>query len=72
MSGHLNGHAPHDLTLPLDRRERCLMVNQIEHALVRMTEVLLHAGFTDCEVSSVNLTTRHAITSVIKGRNRKP
>lgn len=47
------------------------MLARIEGALQGMRDALIASGFTEYEVSEVNLSTRFAITGLIKERSRR-
>jgi hypothetical protein len=47
------------------------MLARIEAALLAMTTALIESGFSEYEVSEINLNTRFAITGLIKGRERR-
>lgn len=47
------------------------MLERVESALQAMTTALLQSGFTEYEVSEINLSTRFAITGLVKGRARR-
>lgn len=66
--GGLNGHQ--HVSLPLPDATRAKLLARIEAALARMATALIASGFSEFEVSTVNLATRFAITSVVKERGR--
>ncbi len=50
---------------------RDLIVDRIECALAMMLRALTLGGFSEHEAGSINLSTRAAITDIIKNRGRR-
>jgi len=65
----LNGHQV--VPLPPSPEQHAVRLERIEWALAQMARALTNSGFTDYEISSVNLATRFAIASVVKERGRR-
>lgn len=66
----LNGHG-YEGPIGVPDLARVEMLGRIEDALQAMTTALIVSGFTEYEVSEVNLNTRYAIAGMIKERGRR-
>lgn len=66
----LNGHG-YQGTHVVPDAAKAAMLERVESALQAMTTALLQSGFTEYEVSEINLSTRFAITGLVKGRARR-
>lgn len=65
----LNGIGYHGTSLP--EVAHAAMLARIEAVLQAMTAALMDYGFSEYEVSEINLNTRFAIAAIIKERARR-
>lgn len=66
--GGLNGHPFRRAPVRPEEPSSTLVLQRIEVALDMMMKALVLSGFSEYEAGEVNLSTRAAITTKVKGR----